>query len=108
MTDRRREEGGERQVDRRAGEGHRDLAPWLDRDLLDPRHAADRQQGDIAHADAVVERHEAMPEFVEDDEGEEEGHQDQAETDAEQPVATEVAPVQDDPRQRRAGTSGAP
>jgi hypothetical protein len=36
---------------------------------------------------------------VEDDEGEEKGHQDQAEADAEKSVAAEVAPVQDDPRQ---------
>ena len=70
-ADNQAQRGGDGEVHRRAGERDEELAGGLARDRVELRHAADGHQQNPPHAHAEVNRGERVPEFMQDDAGEE-------------------------------------
>ena len=56
--------GGDHHVDGRPGQRHPQLLARVVGHALEPRHAADRQQRDVARGDAVAARGQRVPELV--------------------------------------------
>ena len=73
------EEGRQRRARQRAGDGDLELVGGTVRLPGDLRHAAEDEQGDRLHRDAVVEGHHAVPQLVEEHRGEKEKARDDAE-----------------------------
>jgi hypothetical protein len=61
------EQGGEHEVHRRAGERDDQLLPRYAWHSLQPRHTADRQEGDVPSVNAVSARRERMPQLMQHD-----------------------------------------
>ena len=74
----RDEHKGDDDIDRRAGDGDEEFLVRFFRDALEPRHAADRQQGDVGRGDAECARSEYVAEFMRQHADEQQDDEDQA------------------------------
>ena len=69
---------GDRDVDERTGDGDQELLAGLFGNALEPSNAADWQQRDIRRGDAESARREDMAEFMRENAGEQQEHEEEA------------------------------
>ncbi len=92
--------GRDHDVDGRPRDRDQELLDRLLGDALEPRHAADRQQHDVAGADAVPPGSERVPELVQDDAGEQgEDEEDAARRRGDRASFLPVLPADEDQQQ---------